>query len=56
MFDRCTFGLMTVERGDWSFVDLPGAALTRATLTAARMRQADLRGSTSLRSTRATSS
>jgi uncharacterized protein YjbI with pentapeptide repeats len=26
MFDRCTFDLMTVERGDWSFVGLPGAS------------------------------
>jgi uncharacterized protein YjbI with pentapeptide repeats len=44
MFDRCAFDLMTVTRGDWSFVGLPGADLRRVTFTGARMREADLTG------------
>ena len=43
-FDRCTFELMTVDGGDWSFVGLPGAALGTATFTGVRMREADLTG------------
>jgi fluoroquinolone resistance protein len=43
-FDRCTFDLLAVTGGDWSFVGLPGADLTRATFDGARMREADLTG------------
>ncbi|SET86132.1 Pentapeptide repeat-containing protein [Geodermatophilus poikilotrophus] len=41
-FDRCTFDLATVEGGDWSFVALRRADLSRAAFTGARMREADL--------------
>lgn len=41
-FDRCTFDIMTVEGGDWSFTGLVGAALGTATFTGVRMREADL--------------
>ena len=44
MFDRCTFDLMTVTRGDWSFVGLPGADLRRTTFTGTRLREVDLVG------------
>ncbi|SDY25940.1 Uncharacterized protein YjbI, contains pentapeptide repeats [Modestobacter sp. DSM 44400] len=44
MFDRCTFGLFTVRGGDWSFVGLPGADLSRTSFTGVRMREADLAG------------
>lgn len=44
MFDRCTFGPLHVERGDWSFVGLPGADLRRARFRGVRMREADLTG------------
>ena len=43
-FDRCSFGSFTVERGDWSFVGLPGARLGGALLRGVRMREADLSG------------
>jgi uncharacterized protein YjbI with pentapeptide repeats len=43
-FDRCTFDIMTVDGGDWSFVGLPRAALGTATFTGVRMREADLTG------------
>jgi len=50
-FTNCTLDLMTVDGGDWSFAVLAQADLRRATLTALRMREADLRGvrATSLR-------
>ena len=41
-FDRCSFDLVTVDGGDWSFVAIPGADLTKATFTGTRMREADL--------------
>jgi uncharacterized protein YjbI with pentapeptide repeats len=44
MFERCSFGALTAQGGDWSFVGLPGADLRRATLTDLRMREADLTG------------
>ncbi|MBG0567983.1 pentapeptide repeat-containing protein [Actinoplanes aureus] len=43
-FERCTFDIMTVEGGDWSFTSLPRADLSSATLTGVRMREADLTG------------
>lgn len=44
MFDRCNFDNMHAEGGDWSFVGLPGADLSRATFKDLRMRDADLTG------------
>lgn len=44
VFERCTFDIMTVEGGDWSFVGLQRADLSSATLTGLRMREADLTG------------
>jgi uncharacterized protein YjbI with pentapeptide repeats len=44
MFDGCTFDLLRCERGDWSFVGLPGADLRRARFGDLRMREADLTG------------
>nr|BFE87695.1 hypothetical protein GCM10020093_102960 [Planobispora longispora] len=44
MFDDCTFDLLKVDGGDWSFVGLPGAVLRGASFTGARMREADLTG------------
>lgn len=44
MFDRCTFSLLQVHGGDWSFVGLPGADLRGTTFTDVRMREADLTG------------
>ena len=41
-FDRCSFDLVTVDGGDWSFVAMPEADLTKATFTGTRMREADL--------------
>jgi uncharacterized protein YjbI with pentapeptide repeats len=41
-FERCSFDLMSVVRGDWSFVGLAGADLGRASF--ARLREADLTG------------
>jgi fluoroquinolone resistance protein len=44
MFDRCTFNLLKVVGGDWSFVGLPGADLRTASFTGVRMREVDLVG------------
>lgn len=44
VFDRCTFGLLKVISGDWSFVSLAGADLRGSTFTGVRMREADLTG------------
>jgi fluoroquinolone resistance protein len=44
MFDRCSYGPLTVAGGDWSFVGLPGADLSSASFTDVRMREADLTG------------
>ena len=44
VFDDCTFDLLRVERGDWSFVNLRRAALGGARIEGARMREADLSG------------
>ena len=41
-FERCTFDLLAVRGGDWSFTGLASADLTRATLTGVRLREADL--------------
>ncbi len=43
-FERCTFDIMTVDGGDWSFTHLARADLGSATLTGVRMREADLTG------------
>jgi fluoroquinolone resistance protein len=42
MFDRCTFGLLKVRGGDWSFVGLPGADLSKSEIVGVRMRECDL--------------
>jgi fluoroquinolone resistance protein len=44
MFDDCTFGLLKVSSGDWSFTGLPGADLRGAEFLDVRMREADLTG------------
>lgn len=44
MFDRCSFGLITVDGGDWSFAGLPGADLRKCRFTDVRLREADLTG------------
>jgi fluoroquinolone resistance protein len=44
VFERCTFDIMTVEGGDWSFTGLRGAALGTATFSGLRMRETDLTG------------
>jgi uncharacterized protein YjbI with pentapeptide repeats len=44
VFDRCTFDIVTVDGGDWSFTGLARAALGTATFTGVRMREADLTG------------
>ncbi|WP_194894319.1 pentapeptide repeat-containing protein [Catenulispora pinisilvae] len=44
MFDRCTFGALKVEGGDWSFTGLPGADLRGSVFRGVRMREADLTG------------
>jgi uncharacterized protein YjbI with pentapeptide repeats len=41
-FTDCTFGVTTVEGGDWSFVGLGGADLRGVRVTGTRMREADL--------------
>jgi fluoroquinolone resistance protein len=51
MFDDCTYNLLKVEGGDWSFVGLPGADLRGTELTGTRLREADL---TALRAAGAT--
>jgi uncharacterized protein YjbI with pentapeptide repeats len=43
-FERCTYALLKVHGGDWSFVEMRGAALKGAHLTGVRMREADLSG------------
>ncbi|MFI6132548.1 pentapeptide repeat-containing protein [Micromonospora sp. NPDC051141] len=43
-FDRCDLRPLRVDRGDWSFVALPGADLRGARITDVRMREADLTG------------
>ena len=43
-FDRCTFDLLMVEGGDWSWVGLSGADLRKATFRSVRLREADLTG------------
>ncbi len=44
LFTGCSFGLLVVSGGDWSFVGLPGADLRRARISRVRMREADLTG------------
>jgi uncharacterized protein YjbI with pentapeptide repeats len=44
MFDRCTFGLLKVTGGDWSFAGLPGADLSKSQIVGVRMRECDLTG------------
>ena len=44
MFERCTYDLMKVTGGNWSFVGLPGADLRKATFRDIRMLDADLTG------------
>ncbi|MCO5997584.1 pentapeptide repeat-containing protein [Actinoallomurus rhizosphaericola] len=44
VFDGCTYGLFTVEGGDWSFTGLPGADLRGSSFRRVRMREADLTG------------
>jgi uncharacterized protein YjbI with pentapeptide repeats len=43
-FDDCTFDLLDVTGGDWSFIGLPGADLRRATFTKTRLHDADFTG------------
>ncbi|NOP99816.1 MULTISPECIES: pentapeptide repeat-containing protein [Mycolicibacterium] len=42
MFDGCSFDLMKVEKGDWSFTGLPGANLQGTRFSGVRLREADL--------------
>ncbi|MFF8958808.1 pentapeptide repeat-containing protein [Streptomyces sp. NPDC014894] len=42
LFQQCTFGLLRVTGGDWSFTGLPGADLRRASFDGLRMRECDL--------------
>lgn len=51
MFDRCTYGLLKVIGGDWSFVGLPGADLRGSSFNDVRMREADLTGARCERAT-----
>ena len=44
MFDGCTFGLLEVDGGDWSFAGFPGADLRRSVFRGVRLREADLTG------------
>jgi fluoroquinolone resistance protein len=44
MFDRCTFEIMKVVGGNWSFVGLPGADLRTASFQGVKLREADLTG------------
>jgi fluoroquinolone resistance protein len=44
VFDRCTFEIMTVTGGNWSFVGLAGADLRTAVLRGVKLREADLTG------------
>src|SRR5690606_7132767 len=43
-FDSCTYDLLKVDGGDWSFTGLQGADLSRAAFKDVRMREADLAG------------
>jgi fluoroquinolone resistance protein len=43
-FDRCTFEIMTVTGGNWSFVGLAGADLRTARFQGVKLREADLTG------------
>jgi fluoroquinolone resistance protein len=43
-FERCTFGIMQVTGGNWSFVGLAGADLRTASFRGVRLREADLTG------------
>lgn len=43
-FVACSFDLLKVEGGDWSFTTLARADLSSAAFTGVRMREADLRG------------
>jgi fluoroquinolone resistance protein len=51
VFEDCTFGLVSVVGGDWSFVSLAGADLRKARITGVRMREADLAGVRAARAT-----
>ncbi|ACQ78463.1 pentapeptide repeat-containing protein [Beutenbergia cavernae DSM 12333] len=42
MFDGCSFGIMKVDRGDWSFAGFPGADLEGVEFTGVRLRESDL--------------
>jgi fluoroquinolone resistance protein len=42
VFDRCTFDVMKVSGGNWSFVGLPGADLRTASFARVNLREADL--------------
>jgi uncharacterized protein YjbI with pentapeptide repeats len=44
MFDRCTYDVLQVVGGNWSFVGMPGADLRTASFRGVRMREADLTG------------
>jgi uncharacterized protein YjbI with pentapeptide repeats len=50
-FERCSFDVMRVEGGDWSFVSLAGADLSSARFTDVRLREADLRGASAVQGT-----
>ncbi|MCS0635882.1 pentapeptide repeat-containing protein [Streptomyces sp. LP05-1] len=43
-FDDCTYGLLTVSGGDWSYTSWPGARLGKAVFEDVRLREADLTG------------
>ncbi len=43
-FERCDLSTLSVVGGDWSFTDLSGADLSRATFDGTRMREAGLAG------------
>lgn len=42
LFEACSFEIMQVKDGDWSFADLAGAALGSAQFDSVRLREADL--------------
>ncbi|MFF4615454.1 pentapeptide repeat-containing protein [Nonomuraea jabiensis] len=44
VFDGCTYGLLKVEGGDWSYVGLAGADLRGSVFRGTRLREADLSG------------
>lgn len=43
-FASCTFGLLTIDGGDWSFAGMAGADLRRSRISRVRMREIDLTG------------